>query len=209
MLAGRYNRKQVHEVLQAAKWIMLLFMLCEAVALILSLLLRFVLEDPVLAAQYDNFDTNNLQVRKPRSGTAAVRSRYCSCHIPSSPVAAPMSAFAKAIVQLYSSCLDSSILDPCVFKVDAACYLPLACSLHENRCFSPAAVMQQIPTGWQCFGSLQDKNLSMQQLRVDVEAGGGYSTTKNSIYKKLRSKMADKYGSFTHGFKWKKSWLGF
>lgn len=58
--AGRYNRAQVVEVLKAAKWIMLLFMLCEVVALVLSLLLRFVFEDT--AAQYDNFDTNNLQV---------------------------------------------------------------------------------------------------------------------------------------------------
>jgi hypothetical protein len=61
-VAGRYNRAQVVEVLKAAKWIMLLFMLCEVVALVLSLLLRFVLEDPNTSAQYDNFDTNNLQV---------------------------------------------------------------------------------------------------------------------------------------------------
>jgi hypothetical protein len=60
--AGRYNRAQVVEVLKPAKWIMLLFMLCEVVALVLSLLLRFVLEDPNTSAQYDNFDTNNLQV---------------------------------------------------------------------------------------------------------------------------------------------------
>jgi hypothetical protein len=57
---------------------------------------------------------------------------------------------------------------------------------------------------------LQEKSASAQQLRVDVEAGGGrYSTTKNSVYGKLRSKMADKYGAFTHGMKWKKSWFGF
>lgn len=49
----------------------------------------------------------------------------------------------------------------------------------------------------------------MQQLRVDVEAGGNrYSSTNNSVYGKLRSKMASKYGSFTHGIKWKKSWFG-
>ncbi|WIA36905.1 hypothetical protein OEZ86_008151 [Tetradesmus obliquus] len=110
---GRYNRAQVVEVLKAAKWIMLLFMLCEVVALVLSLLLRFVFEDT--AAQYDNFDTNNLQ----------------------------------------------------------------------------------------------EKSQSMQQLRVDVEAGGNrYSSTNNSVYGKLRSKMASKYGSFTHGIKWMKSWFG-
>uniref|UniRef100_A0A383WD62 Uncharacterized protein n=1 Tax=Tetradesmus obliquus TaxID=3088 RepID=A0A383WD62_TETOB len=110
---GRYNRAQVVEVLKAAKWIMLLFMLCEVVALVLSLLLRFVFEDP--STQYDNFDTNNLQ----------------------------------------------------------------------------------------------EKSQSMQQLRVDVEAGGNrYSSTNNSVYGKLRSKMASKYGPFTHGIKWKKSWFG-
>jgi hypothetical protein len=57
---------------------------------------------------------------------------------------------------------------------------------------------------------LQEKSQSMQQLRVDVEAGGNrYSTTNNGVYGKLRSKMASKYGSFTHGIKWKKSWFGF
>jgi hypothetical protein len=75
--AGRFNRAQVVEVLNAAKWIMLLFMLCEVVALVLSLLLRFVLEDPNGPVQYDNFDTNNLQVGEceahPATSVAAVQ----------------------------------------------------------------------------------------------------------------------------------------
>jgi hypothetical protein len=76
--AGRYNRAQVVEVLKAAKWIMLLFMLCEVVALVLSLLLRFVLEDPNTSAQYDNFDTNNLQVR--HANVCIHRhQRHCRC----------------------------------------------------------------------------------------------------------------------------------
>jgi hypothetical protein len=50
----------VTEVLKAAKWLLLLFLLCEAAALVLSLLLRFVLAPPNAATAYDNFD----EVRK-------------------------------------------------------------------------------------------------------------------------------------------------
>lgn len=109
---GRYDREHVVQVITAAKWLMLLFMLCEVVAMVLSILLRFWLDPP--AQPYDNFDEANQQ--------------------------------AKA--------------------------------------------------------------QSVQQLRIDVEAGQ-YSTSKNSIYSKVTSKMAKKYGALTHGFKWKKSWLGF
>lgn len=40
----------------AAKWLLLIFLLCEAVALVLSLLLRFVLDPPNPATAYNNFD---------------------------------------------------------------------------------------------------------------------------------------------------------
>jgi hypothetical protein len=107
---GRYSRERVTEVLKAAKWLMLLFMICQIVALLLSLLLRFVLDPP--AQRYDNFDEQNLQ----------------------------------------------------------------------------------------------EKTLGMQNLRTDVEAAGNRSSkSNNDLYNKIRSKMASKYGQFTHGFKWKKS----
>lgn len=53
---GIYDRPHVIEVLKAAKWLLLLFLLCEAVALVLSLLLRFVLDPPNAANAYNNFD---------------------------------------------------------------------------------------------------------------------------------------------------------
>jgi hypothetical protein len=46
----------VTEVLKAAKWLLLLFLLCEAAALVLSILLRFVLAPPNAATAYNNFD---------------------------------------------------------------------------------------------------------------------------------------------------------
>lgn len=51
-----YNLKQVTQVLQAAKWLLLIFLLCEAAALVLSLLLRFWLEPANPATAYNNFD---------------------------------------------------------------------------------------------------------------------------------------------------------
>ena len=51
---GRYDREHVVQVITAAKWLMSLFMLCEVVAMILSILLRFWLDPP--AQPYDNFD---------------------------------------------------------------------------------------------------------------------------------------------------------
>jgi hypothetical protein len=69
-------------VLKAAKWIMLLFMLCEVVALVLSLLLRFVLEDPATSAQYDNFDTNNLQVRPATECSSSSSSSWVPLQAP-------------------------------------------------------------------------------------------------------------------------------
>jgi hypothetical protein len=54
----------------------------------------------------------------------------------------------------------------------------------------------------------QERTMDMQALRTDVEAGRSmYSTTNNNMYDKLRSKMATKYGEFTHGIKWKPSKL--
>lgn len=53
---GIYDKAHVTEVLKAAKWLLLLFLLCEAVALMLSLLLRFVLDPPSAASRYNNFD---------------------------------------------------------------------------------------------------------------------------------------------------------
>jgi len=53
---GIYDRAHVMEVLKAAKWLLLLFLLCEAVAQVLSLLLRFVLDPPNAATTYNNFD---------------------------------------------------------------------------------------------------------------------------------------------------------
>eukprot|EP00879_Flechtneria_rotunda_P007175 GHRR01007530.1.p1 GENE.GHRR01007530.1~~GHRR01007530.1.p1 ORF type:complete len:225 (+),score=39.99 GHRR01007530.1:124-798(+) len=111
---GKYDRAHVTDILKAAKWLMLVFMLCEMAALVLSLLLRFVLDPPSLAAQYDNFDE----------------------------------------------------------------------------------------------ASMQDKSQSISSLRIDVEAGSKkYSTSNNSVYAKIKDKMARKYGDVTH-FKWKKSWFG-
>lgn len=53
----------------------------------------------------------------------------------------------------------------------------------------------------------QDKTLTMSALRTDIEGGTTrYSTTNNSVYSKVRSKMAAKYGQFSHGVTWKKSW---
>jgi hypothetical protein len=51
-----YSLKQVTQVLQAAKWLLLIFLLCEAAALVLSLMLRFWLEPPNPATAYNNFD---------------------------------------------------------------------------------------------------------------------------------------------------------
>lgn len=53
---GLYDRQHVVEVLKAAKWLLLLFLLCEAIALVLSLLLRFVLDPPNAATAFNNFD---------------------------------------------------------------------------------------------------------------------------------------------------------
>lgn len=53
---GAYDRAHVIEVLKAAKWLLLLFLLCEVAALVLSLLLRFVLAPPNAATAYNNFD---------------------------------------------------------------------------------------------------------------------------------------------------------
>jgi hypothetical protein len=53
---GVFDRDHVIEVLKAAKWLLLLFLLCEAAALVLSILLRFVLAPPNAATAYDNFD---------------------------------------------------------------------------------------------------------------------------------------------------------
>lgn len=53
---GVFDRAHVTEVLKAAKWLLLLFLLCEAAALVLSLLLRFVLAPPNAATAYNNFD---------------------------------------------------------------------------------------------------------------------------------------------------------
>jgi hypothetical protein len=53
---GMYNLEQVTQVLQAAKWLLLIFLLCEAAALVLSLLLRFWLEPANPATAYNNFD---------------------------------------------------------------------------------------------------------------------------------------------------------
>jgi hypothetical protein len=52
--SGLYSEARVLQVLQAAKWLLLLFWVCEAAALVLSILLRFVLEPPATA--FDNFD---------------------------------------------------------------------------------------------------------------------------------------------------------
>jgi hypothetical protein len=53
---------------------------------------------------------------------------------------------------------------------------------------------------------MQERTLNMQSLRSDVE-NQKYSTTNNSIYKKVTSKMQAKYGQFSQ-IKWKKSWFG-
>lgn len=53
---GIYDKAHVTQVLHAAKWLLLLFLLCEGVALVLSLLLRFVLDPPSTASRYKNFD---------------------------------------------------------------------------------------------------------------------------------------------------------
>lgn len=53
---GAYDRDHVVQVLSAAKWLLLIFLLAEAVALVLSLLLRFVLDPPSAANRYNNFD---------------------------------------------------------------------------------------------------------------------------------------------------------
>ena len=55
--------------------------------------------------------------------------------------------------------------------------------------------------------NMQERTLNMQSLRSDVESQK-YSTTNNSIYKKITSKMQNKYGAFSQ-VKWKKSWFGF
>jgi hypothetical protein len=54
---------------------------------------------------------------------------------------------------------------------------------------------------------MQERTLAMQGLRSDVE-NQKYSTSNNSIYKKITSKMHSKYGAFSQ-VKWKKSWFGF
>lgn len=49
----------------------------------------------------------------------------------------------------------------------------------------------------------QERTMDMQALRTDVEAGRGmYSSASNSVYDKLRTKMSQKYGQFSHGIKW-------
>jgi hypothetical protein len=53
---GLYYRARVVEVLTAAKLLLLIFLLCETVALVLSLLLRFVLDGAQAGSAYDNFD---------------------------------------------------------------------------------------------------------------------------------------------------------
>lgn len=53
---------------------------------------------------------------------------------------------------------------------------------------------------------MQERALNMQSLKSDVESGRGQSsTTNNSIYKKITSKMNSKYGAFSQ-IKWKKGW---
>lgn len=54
--------------------------------------------------------------------------------------------------------------------------------------------------------NMQERALNMQSLKSDVESGRGQSsTTNNSIYKKITSKMNSKYGAFSQ-IKWKKGW---
>lgn len=55
--------------------------------------------------------------------------------------------------------------------------------------------------------NMQERALNMQALRSDVESQK-YSTSNNSIYKKVTAKMHAKYGAFSQ-IKWKKSWFGF
>jgi preprotein translocase subunit SecG len=56
----------------------------------------------------------------------------------------------------------------------------------------------------------EERTLSMSALRTDVEVGGAqYNAGNNSVYNKLRAKMANKYGQFSHGVSWKpKKWFG-
>lgn len=55
--------------------------------------------------------------------------------------------------------------------------------------------------------NMQERTLNMQHLRSDVESQK-YSTSNNSICKKVTAKMHSKYGAFSQ-VKWKKSWFGF
>ncbi len=58
---GAYDAAHMTRVLQAARVVMLLFVLCEITTFVLAILMRFVLkEDPTAA--YNNFDEENLQV---------------------------------------------------------------------------------------------------------------------------------------------------
>ncbi len=54
---------------------------------------------------------------------------------------------------------------------------------------------------------MQERMLNMQSLRSDVESQK-YSTSNNSIYKKVTAKMHSKYGAFSQ-IKRKKGWFGF
>lgn len=60
---GAYSAARVLQVLTAAKWLLLVFLLCEIVSLALALVLRFVLGPQSEAQAYDNFDDANLQER--------------------------------------------------------------------------------------------------------------------------------------------------
>lgn len=57
--------------------------------------------------------------------------------------------------------------------------------------------------------NMQERAQSAQALRGDVESAR-WSTTRNSVYGKLRNKLAKKYGTLTHGVKFEpRSWLPF
>eukprot|EP00877_Chromochloris_zofingiensis_P006402 jgi/Chrzof1/2014/Cz10g29220.t1 len=112
---GSYDKAHIQQVVSAAKWIMLVFLLCEIASLILAVLLQYVLK-PDDINSFDNWDAENQEQR----------------------------------------------------------------------------------------------TLTMNSLRTDIDHGRTtYDTANNSLYNKIRGKMASKYGQFSHGIKWKKSWFGF
>lgn len=111
---GKYDREHVSKVLEAAKWVLMIFLLVEILNLFFAILLRYCIPPDPLGA-YDNFDAQ-----------------------------------------------------------------------------------QQ-----------EERMLSMQSLRRDMEMGRTATVAANTkSYDRLRSKMASKYGQFTHGMEWKKkSWF--